>query len=144
MATEMVLLFIAGFIFGAGACWMFHRETTGILKDQNRSLDAERKTFMDQLAIIASGRPIFGQPAAVEDKQPEQPEFVEPPMTSEEAEAMVMRAARSSPTRLVAQANRVMRRKHEESYARHGTLVERQVQAVADDLDAAEAKGRQA
>ena len=96
---------------------------------------------MDQLAIIASGRPIFGQMPQPAAATPEETE--DAPMTGEEAEAMAMRAARRRPGRLVSIANRIMRREQENRYPRV-LPTEEAIQAVMNDLDQAEAKGRQA
>jgi hypothetical protein len=118
-----------------------HEQVVRMLEQRVAELDQERKTYIDRLAAVGFGGPLFAIPAspavaAVEEFKPQ---------TAEEAETQMLRSMRNRPSDMAAAVTSIFRRKRQRARdaVAKGLHIARLSPAEIDaQLEQAEAEGK--
>lgn len=114
-----------------------HEEVVALLRDRLAEIELERRAYLDRLASVGLGGPLFSVP-------PPEPE-VSAPQAAEAPEAIdedyLIRAYRTRPSHMAAAVTRMLRRRKSQDAMKvaRGKHIRT---AIDDELDAAEEAGR--
>jgi predicted house-cleaning NTP pyrophosphatase (Maf/HAM1 superfamily) len=120
-----------------------HEQVVRMLEQRVAELDQERKTYIDRLAAVGFGGPLFAIPASPAVAAVETEEFK--PQTAEEAETQMLRSMRNRPSDMAAAVTSIFRRKRQRARdaVAKGLHIARLSPAEIDaQLEQAEAEGK--